>query len=453
MATMKYTVFTNTLKNYALVSKKQLTTILLAAISTTVMAQQPVPAQPQTKSVLLMNGTAHLGDGNVINTSAIGFKDGKLNLVANALMGTVDQSQYDEVIDIKGKHVYPGFIAPNSTLGITEIGAVRATRDFRETGTMNPNVRSIIAYNTDSKITPTVRTNGILMAQVTPRGGAISGTSSIVGLDGWNWEDAVYKMDDGIHMNWPRLRTSGGWWAEPAPAKKNDKYAEQLGKIRSFFADAKAYGEISHVERDLRFEAMRGLFDGNKTLFIHANKVKQITEAINFSKEMKVSKLVIVGGYEAWMVAGLLKDNNVAVMLRRVHDLPTRAEEDVDLPYKMPAILQKAGVLFCLENSGDMEAMGTRNLPFYAGTAATYGLTKEEALMTVTSNTAKILGIDKTVGTLEVGKDATIFVSAGDALDMLTNDVEHAFILGKKIQLTNHQMELNEKYKAKYGHK
>jgi imidazolonepropionase-like amidohydrolase len=422
-----------------------LTAIFLSAFATNA---QVTPAPPQAGSILILNATAHLGNGETKINSAIGFEDGKLTYVGDAV--TAKKEDFDQIIDATGKHIYPGIIAPNSTLGLHEIGAVRATDDDSEVGRYNPHARALIAYNTDSKITPTVRTNGVLMAQITPRGGLVSGTSSIVELDGWNWEDAVFKTDDAIHVNWPRMYAGGGWWAEPAPASVNKKYLETVKGLREFFELAKAYAETKNpVKKDLKMEAMRGVFDGTKKVYFHADYIKELTDLIFFARDFEV-KPVLVGGYDAWFVADLLKENKIPVMLRRVHDLPMRAEEDVDLPYKMPAKLKAAGVQFCLQNAGDMEAMGARNLPFYAGTAAAYGLTKEEALTAITLSTAQILGIDNRVGSLEVGKDATLFISTGDALDMRTNNVEMAFIQGKSIELNNHQMELYEKYKKKY---
>ena len=407
------------------------------------------------KSVLIMNGTAHIGTDSVIQNSIIGIKGGKLVLVVDATTAKIDKAGYDEVIDATGKQIYPGIIAPNSTLGLTEIESVRATNDFREIGTTLPNVRTLIAYNTDSKIIPTVRTNGILLAQITPRGGMVSGTSSVVVLDGWNWEDAAYKIDDGIHINWPTIQSRKFLDEDnifPGPFEKNKDYIKQTDALKKLFADAKAYNESPvKEEANLRFEAMKGLFNGTQTLFIHSNTVKEMVEAVNFVKQNNIARVAIVGGKESWMIADLLKQNNIAVVVSRVHDLPTYPEDDVDLPYKLPYLLQKAGVLFCLNNEGDMEAMGTRNLPFMAGTAAAYGLTKEQALKAITLNTAKILGIDRTVGSIEVGKDATIFISTGDALDMKSNNVERAFIMGNTIDLNNDQKALYEKYKTKYG--
>lgn len=414
-----------------------------------IVAQVPTPAPKQTKKILLMNGTAHLGDGKVIENSAIAFENGKFTIVSDATVIRLDVSKFDTVISVSGKHIYPGFIAPNSRLGLVEIDAVKATRDQNEIGEMNPNIRSIIAYNTDSKITPTVRFNGILMAQITPQGGLISGSSSIVQLDAWNWEDALIKEDDGIHLNWPKMFNQTGWWAEPGEFKKNEKYKDFTQKIDVFFTEALAYSKTEPQEKNLKYEAMKKVFSGERALYIHSDYVKELQEAINFVRKYNLKKVAIVGGYDSWMLADQIKENNISVMLRRVHDLPVRPEDDVNLPYKMPKILLDAGVMICLENSGDMEAMGTRNLPFYAGTAAAYGLSKEEALKLITLNTATILGINDNYGSIQTGKSATFFVSEGDALNMTTNNVVLAYIDGRMIELTNHQLQLYEKFKSK----
>lgn len=423
---------------------KKLLILLLMSSITCVYAQVETPAPKQTKKIMLLNGIAHLGNGKVIKNSAISIVDGKFNIVADAAVIKIDFKQFDTVIDVREKHIYPGIIAPNSTLGLTEIDAVRATRDFSEVGKYNPHVRSIIAYNTESKVTTTIRSNGVLMGQITPRSNSISGTSSIVQFDAWNWEDAVIKEDDGIHLNWENMYN---WWK----GDKNKNYDKNVKELDRFFADALAYSKVdNHIEKNIRFEAMRGIFNGSQTLYIHADFIKELTEAINFSKKHNVKKTVIVGGYDSWMITDMLKENNIAVILQRVHSLPQRQEDDVYLPYKLPKILHDAGVLFCLENAGDMEAMGTRNLPFYAGTAAAYGMDKEDALSLITLNTAKILGIDDFCGSIESGKDATLFISSGDALDMRTNDVEAAFIQGRELDLNNFQKQLYQKYSSKY---
>lgn len=422
--------------------------IILIAISN---SAQQTPAPKNDKKILILNGICHVGTGKVINKSAIGIEGDRIVMVKDALALTIDTAGYDQIIHADGQHIYPGFIAANSTLGLSDIDAVRANNDYREVGTYNPHVRSIIAYNTDSDITPTVRTNGVLMGQITPRGGRISGTSSIVQFDAWNWEDAVVKMDDGIHLNWPNSIQHTGWWAEPGPAKKSDKYEEQLQEVEQFFKEARAYFEMKkHETVDLRMEAMIGIFEGSKTLYVHASLYREINDLLNLKKEFDLEKVVIIGGYDAHLHAKRLSTESVSVILQRVHSLPERSQDDIHLPFKMASILHDANVKFCLEGSGDMERMNTRNLPFYAGTAVAFGLPYEDGVRALTLSPAEILGIDKDYGSIEKGKKATLFISSGDALDILTNDVNYALIDGRSIDLNNHQKENYEKYKSKY---
>ena len=433
--------------------KKIIISFLLVTFSLShlLTSHAQTPAKAQQKLTVLLNGTANIGNGTVIQKSAIGFENGEILFVSDAKDYT--RQLGNDVIDITGKQVYPGFIVPNTNLGLVEVEAVRSTRDFEETGFLNPHVRSEISYNTDSKIIPTIRTNGVLLAQVAPRGGLISGTSSVFTLDGWNWEDAVYKTDDGIHINWPARYSSGGWWGEPEPMKKNEEYEKRVASLQKFFADAKAYSQKGQSELDIRMEAMKGVFTGEKRLFINAGIAKDIIEAIYFAKQFAIPHIVLVGAKDASMVTDVLKSNNVSVILDRVHDLPSTPDSDVDLPFKTPKLLQDAGVLYCLSYMGGMETAGMRNLPFTAGTAVAYGLTKEQALSAITLNTAKILGIEQTTGSLEARKDATLFVSSGDALDMRTNNVEMAFIKGKKLDLDNLHKQLYRKFRNKYSNK
>ena len=406
------------------------------------------PAPDQNKRILLYGGVAHLGNGEVIENSLIVLENGKILTVEDASNIRIDISDA-EYHDVIGKHVYPGLILPNTTLGLADIDAVRATRDFDEVGEFNPHIRSIIAYNTDSPVIPTIRTNGILLGQITPRGGLISGTSSIVEFDGWNYDDALYKKDDGVHLNWPKPPSS--FRGHEHKEKQEKKYDERLVEVEIFFNNAKSYQKSSANKIDLSLEAMSGLFSGDKQLFIHVSGAKEIKAAVIFAKNLGLDNFVIVGADDAWRVADFLAENSVPVILKRVHRLPLRNNEDVDVAYKTAKILHDAGVLYCLDYEGDMERMGSRNLPFTAGTSVAYGLSKEEALMSVTLSTAKILNIDGSVGSLEAGKDATLFVSDGDALDIMSNHVTLAFIRGKRLDLNNHQIELYEKYKKRYG--
>ena len=426
---------------------KRIVTLILLAVSATVSAQNPAPAKPQQEAILILNATAHLGNGEVIQNSAIGFKDGKFILVADATRIKLDKSAYPIIIDGFGKHVYPGFINCNSDLGLSEIELIRSTNDYSEVGEMNPNVRSIVAYNTDSKIIPTIRSNGVLLEEVVPKGGVVTGQSSVVELDAWNWEDAAYKTDIGIHVKWPRMFIVLNHPKE-TEEEKQQKIDANLENLKIFFTEAKAYSKSkSSEEKNLKFEAMRSLFDGSKKLFVHCNYVKEIVSAANFCSKLGV-KMVLVGGADSYRVSELLNANGISVILDRTHSLPPREDDDYDLSYKMPFMLKQAGVEFAISGDGSWQ---TRNLMFYAGTAVAFGLTKEEAVKSITSSPAKILGISDRVGTIEIGKDATAIISEGDALDMRTNNIVKAFIRGKEINLDNIQSQLYRKFMEKYN--
>jgi hypothetical protein len=414
------------------------------------LGQNPAPGSKQTKSVLLMNGVLHIGNGKMIENSLVGFRNGVIDLVADATTSKIDLSKYDTIIRIAGQHVYPAFIAPNATLGLTEVDAVRATLDFSEVGGMNPHVRALIAYNTDSKIISTVRTNGVLYCQVTPRGGTISGTSSVVSLDAWNWEDAAVSTDDGVHLNYPRLpfRTR----SEREGEDPSTAYETKLNQLRKYFTDARSYLTTSSPqEKNLYFEALRGVFSGKQRLYIHVDFVKDMLSAIDFCSEFKFPKPVFVGAKDAWKITPQLRSFGIPLLLNRMHDLPSLQEDDIDLPYKLAYLLSRDSIEFCLQNEGDMEAMNTRNLPFLAGTAAAYGLEKEQAVKAISLSAARILGVENKIGSVEQGKTASLFVSEGDALDMRTNKVTMAWVEGRKVALTNSQQLQYEKYKTKYG--
>jgi len=429
---------------------KYLFTLLISAGTLSCFAQANIsPAAKQTKTIAITGGTVHIGNGTVIQNGTIVFSNGKiLSVTAN---GQVPQ---DDLLVIKadGKHLYPGFIAPVTNLGLTEFESVKATLDFAEIGNLNPHIRSLIAYNTDSKVPATLRSNGILMAQVTPEGGSIAGSSSVVQLDAWNWEDAAIKTDDAMHMNWPVTPRSRGFGRtmQLTPEALAERKQNAINELEQFFSEASGYAVLSGpAVTNTRFAAMKHLFDGKQQLFITANSQKDIVSAVNFAKKFNI-KPVIVGGEEAYLITDFLKANDISVVVKQPHALPNSTDDDVNMPYKNAAVLANAGVNVVISIEGYWQQ---RNLPFMAGTVAAWGLDKEKALSAITLNTAKVLGIDKTAGSLETGKDATLFISTGDALDMKSNHVEKAFIQGRDINLDNLHKQLDKKFSEKYGMK
>jgi imidazolonepropionase-like amidohydrolase len=432
-------------------SLKNILSIVIMSFSLLVFAQQ-TPAPVQKEIVTIHGATAHIGNGSIIEKSIITFENGKLVAVADATTSKI--ALRGNIIDATGKHVYPGFIAPNTTLGLVEIDAVRQTRDQDELGNLIPNVRALIAYNAESKVVESLRPNGVLIGQITPRGGTISGTSSIVQFDAWNWEDAAIKADDGIHLNWPDSYAQGRWWlGESSAYKPNKKYQEEIESIKSFILNSKTYGKSTPKTINEAYKAMQGLFNGQQKMFVHAYGEKEMIDAVTTLKNNGINNIVVVGAYEAYKISDFLKKNEVSVLIQRVHTTPENDDDDYDLPYKLAKLLVDDGVLVALQTSGQMEGMNTRNLPFYAGQVVAQGLSKEKALQLITENPAKILGIDTNYGTLEVGKSATLFICEGDALDMRTNILSHAFIDGRNISLETHQTKLWKRYSKKYSEK
>jgi imidazolonepropionase-like amidohydrolase len=422
--------------------------LLLSLVTT---AQETVyPAKENKGVTVIKNATVHVGNGQVLSNASVKINNGKIEAVGTNITIPAEAT----VIDATGKQVYPGIILPSSQLGIQEIGgnAVRGSNDYQEIGELNPSVRSIAAYNADSKVINTLRLNGILLAETVPVGSLIAGTSSTVQLDAWNYEDAAYALDNGMHFYMPSLLPRRGRFAAFFGPQQGDPMKEALNKIemvKKYFRDAKAYlQQTGSKETNLKLEAAKNLFTKKQKLFIHCDQVKQMMLAIDFVKEFGFD-VVLVGASESWQIADLLKQNNLAVILSQEHNLPTLDDDDIDQPYKTPAALQKAGVLYCL-NDDDGQNRG-RNLPFNAGTAATYGLTKEEALTAITLNAAKILGIADRTGSIEVGKDANIVISTGDILDMRTSVITAAFIQGRSVELASKQTQLFDRYKYKYN--
>lgn len=425
---------------------KKLNILYLIAIFSTItsLSAQQTPAAEQSETISITGATAHVGNGQVIENCTLVFEEGKITAIG------ADATPKGRIIQAEGKHLYPGFIAPGKSLGLIEVNAVRASNDQDEIGTMIPHVRSIIAYNAESKVVESMRPNGVLIGQVTPQGGRISGSSTIVQFDAWNWEDAAIKVDDGIHLNWPASFRRGRWWAgEPRGFQPNKDYIKQTGEVERFIDNARAYGQNQSGEVNLPYQAMQGLFTGTQRLYVYANGEKEIIDAVNILKKTGVRHIVLVGGYQAYKITDFLKQQDIPVLVNFTHSLPRFDDDDYDLPYKLPKLLVDGGLLVGLQNASASNFQ-TRNLPFYAGQVVGQGLAKEEALKLITGNTAKILGIDDQYGTLEAGKSATFFVSEGDALDMRGNQLTHAFIDGREVSLETHQTELWKRYMGKY---
>ena len=432
---------------------KKFLILFLFLLNVKLFAQVPEPVNDQTKPVLIYNAFIHIGDGNTIQNGFVSFDNGKITDVSSEDLD-LESGTYNNFLKINanGSHLYPGLILPNSKVGLEDISAVRATVDHTEVGELNSNIRSLIAFNTDSEVISTFRYNGILLSQVVPDGSFVTGNSSIMMMEGWNWEDAAYKIDDGMHVKWPRKTYPPSRWSGQTSFRDNPNYKSSVDMINKFLIDSRSYFNLNgdeNKEVNLKLEAMVDVFNGKKKIYLHVGSREQIIESVQMFQKHGINNLVLVGANDALYAIDFILENDLPVLLNNLHRVPSRNHEDVDLPYKLPYLLQKEGVLVGLTASGSLHSQ--RNLPFLAGTAAGYGLGKEEALKLITSNNAKILGIDNVTGTIMVGKDANIIISKGDILDMKSSVIEYAFITGRKVNLDGKQQILYDRFKRKYS--
>ncbi|MCA9217859.1 MAG: hypothetical protein KDB27_32540, partial [Planctomycetales bacterium] len=336
---------------------------LLLVISPTV-ASDAVPAPPQQAPIALVGATIHPISTSAIDNGTILFADGKITAVGQ----DIEISPNTKQIDVAGKHVYPGLFNAGGQLGLVEIDSTSATLDYSELGSLNPNLRAETAVNPDSEIIPVTRSNGVLFALSTPTGGLVSGTSAVLQLDGWTWEDLTLKSYAGMHVQWPNVGGGG----------ENSSRREPLIELQKLIDDTRAYDKARQAnsdkhETDLRLEAMLDVIRGEVPIVAHADRSEQIQSAVAFAARNKI-RLIISGGYDAESCAALLRKHRVPIIVTSVYRLPARRSSPFDEAYTLPARLKKANVDFCIAGIDRFGTSNLRNLPYNAATAVAYGL-------------------------------------------------------------------------------
>jgi imidazolonepropionase-like amidohydrolase len=411
------------------------------------IASDQIPGAPQRKPVLLQGGTIHTVSGDVVVGGDLLFDGGKIKQIGKGL----DVPEKAEVVDATGKHIYPGMIDSLSSIGLVEVESIRASVDTTEVGNLNPNVRAVVAFNPDSETIPVARANGVLSAVTVPSGGLVSGRAAMMMLDGWTWEEMTFKPDVGMIVNWPRfgaVRMGRGAAAEGESSEAGDR----LAPLHLLMREAKAYGLLLDADAvegvDLRLEAMQPVIRGEMPVLVIANTVKQIQTAVAFCNQYQL-KMVLVGGADAHLCAPLLKESNVPVVIASVYRLPSRRDAPYDAIYALPAQLEAAGVRYCIGTDGRFGASMVRNLPYHAATSVAFGLSESQAIRAVTLSAAEIFGVADSIGSLDAGKDATLFVADGNILEIPTQ-VTHAWIQGRKVDLSSKHTQLYDKYKVRY---
>ena len=428
--------------------------LIIALIFSTIYGNNQIPGTEQKRPILLRGGTLHTVTGDVLEEYDLLFAEGKIITIDEQ----IQPSPETDVLDIYGKHVIPGFIAGYTRIGLTEISAVKQTNDHSEIGEINPNVRANVAYNPDSDLIPVTRSNGVLTVNSAPTSGRIAGQSSVMYMDGWTWEDATLKHPSALNINWPSMRFNFRKDAKKKEKEQREGYNKAVREMNLLVRDVRAYHhrknakerKAEHKQKsDLRLESMIPFIVFKEPIHIKANNVRQIEAAVKWSTKHDLN-IVIVAGGDAWRISEILVEKNIPVILLGVQNTPRRRFEPVHTPYKVPAMLQKAGVHFCISLDPGYPMDGhVRTLPDEAMRAASWGLTKDQALRAITLSAAEILGVDEQIGSLDLGKDATFFISDNEPLTQSNHPIK-AYIQGREIDLSDRQKNLWNKYKEKY---
>ena len=405
--------------------------------------EEPAPAQvpePAGEVLAITGATLHPITAPDVERGTLLIRGGRIL----ALGADVAIPAGAKTIQAQGKHVWPGMIALDSTLGMIEIGSVPATDDRGDIGGNQPDLRVSASIHADSSHIGVTRSNGITRAQTAPQGGGpMKGQSAIVRLSGDTWEEMLAVDRDMLHVRFP----------ETANDAKEKKEGEEVKEMRRLLAAARDYGRIADLASqgsiptptfEPRLAALVPYVRGEKKVALHADNAQTILSALKFAEEEKLSA-VLYGASEGWKVADAIARAKVPVAVGPIIAMPDGPFDPYDSAFANPAVLARAGVPFAILSK---ESENERNLPFHAATAAAFGLPREEALRAITYYPARILGIERDVGSLASGKIADVIVTDGDLLEIRTR-VEHLFIEGRPIDLGNRQTELYERYRAR----
>ncbi len=404
-------------------------------------------ASSHADSLLLRNAIVHTVSGATLPSADVLVKDGKIAAIAVSITEKTDRTN-----DLSGLHLFPGLISPSTELGLVEIPSVRASLDRREVGDFNPDVESWKAVNPDSELIPVARANGITHFIPVPQGSILSGVSSVVATGGWTVEDMAVRKRAAYHLDWPTMslatpgRRGGGDGASIEEQSKARR--EKVQAIENWFNDVDAYskGRAAGSQVVPAYEAALPLLRGELPLIIGADDLREIKSALAWAEKRKL-KIVILGGRDAGLVAGQLARQKVPVIYNHVFPLPTRDSDGYDANFSTPSILHKAGVTVALTDSlGRFTSNNARNLPYAAAQAMAFGLPADAAIKSITLVPAQIYGVGDRLGSIEVGKDASLFAATGDILD-IRSQVKHLWIAGEEQSLKNRNTQLHDKYR------
>lgn len=417
-------------------------------IASLVVALTLAPAA-QADTLLLRGATVHTVANGTLAPGDVLIRDGRIAAVA----ARIDEPA-ERTLDLKGLHLYPGLISPSTDLGLVEIPGVRASVDDHEVGEFTPEIESWVAVNPDSELIPVARANGITHFVPVPQGKLLLGSSGLLAARGWTIEDMAVRKRTGMHLVWPDHSLSlPGPNASDKTKPLDEQARERREKVRSieqFFADAEAWEKrVEGAPFVPAWAAMRPVLHGEIPLMIHAQGLREIRAALKWSEAHPQLRVVLVGGRDAWMLAEEIAKRKIAVIYSEVFALPERGSDAYDVQFSAPAVLHKAGVSVAISEGLDRaSASGQRNLPYIAAQAAAFGLPADAALAAITLVPAQLHGVGDTLGSIEAGKDASLFTATGDIFD-IRSEVKQLWISGIEQSLETRHTRLAAKYRAR----
>jgi imidazolonepropionase-like amidohydrolase len=409
-------------------------------------------AQQDDDKILIKNATIVPVEGETLQKGDLLIEAGKIA----AMTEEIPIPEGATVIDASEMFVYPGFIDGYTHLGLTEIAAIGSTVDVREMGRENPELKVAWAINPHSVHFKTSRINGTTTVLIAPSGGTFPGMSALVKMDGWTIDEMLVNEVATSFINFPMTpRPPRGARIGPQRETKLDVTSRLVEKIKEYLNEARHYLKLKKMSEedskirmpDLnpKYEALAPVLDGTLPVIISVEKAKDIELAIEFVQEEKI-KTIFRGCAQGFKVAEKIKEAGIPVIIDDLYTGPSEPEDGYDAPFRNVVELARAGVMICF--SSGVDPSSSKDLPYHAARAVAFGLDWKEAIKALTINPARIFGIDDRVGSIKVGKDADLFITTGDPLD-LRSEVKHLFINGKDIDLSNWWESLYETWRER----
>lgn len=415
-------------------------TALLILVCFSTDAQNP---KGKYGTFALTNASIETVTKGIINNGTVIIRNGKIEAVG----ANVQVPQGAEVIDCKGKWIYPGFIEGGSRLGLLEFGQYAQATDATELGDVIPQMKALTAVNPNSAAIPITRVSGVTTALTVPGGDMFTGTAALINLHGYT-PDQMFAGFEAVVLNFPRTGRRGGFdrRSDEDIKKASDKAIERMNEVwekavQFHKIDSATKSKVSYYPE---MEALLPLVRGEMALLVDVNSAKDILAALKWVKEKKIKKVIFSGVAEGWRVADEIAKANIPVLAGPVLELPSRDYDRYDRAYANPGLLKKAGVKVAVM-SQENGNMNYRNLPYHAAFAATYGMGREEALKAITIVPAEIFGVADKLGSIEQGKSATLFICDGDPFETKTQ-VSHVFIEGWQIPMVSRQTQLYDEF-------